>query len=109
MPRGRKTKKSNLTTKTATDLLSGHVERRMVKCGKPNCKCARGELHGPYFYHVTTYSTHRNRAYIRRANVAAVTEACAAHRALQAQIRANRVQYRRMLAGVRDLFKELGL
>lgn len=21
-----------------------------VKCGKPNCKCARGELHGPYLY-----------------------------------------------------------
>lgn len=20
------------------------------KCGKPNCKCAQGELHGPYWY-----------------------------------------------------------
>ncbi|NJN32021.1 MAG: hypothetical protein HC824_17565 [Synechococcales cyanobacterium RM1_1_8] len=22
----------------------------MVKCGKPNCKCTRGQLHGPYWY-----------------------------------------------------------
>lgn len=22
----------------------------MVKCGKPNCKCSRGQLHGPYWY-----------------------------------------------------------
>lgn len=21
-----------------------------ISCGKPNCKCARGELHGPYWY-----------------------------------------------------------
>jgi hypothetical protein len=22
----------------------------MVRCGKKSCKCARGELHGPYWY-----------------------------------------------------------
>ncbi|MFQ5795497.1 MAG: DUF6788 family protein [Candidatus Bipolaricaulia bacterium] len=21
-----------------------------VRCGKPNCKCTKGELHGPYWY-----------------------------------------------------------
>lgn len=21
-----------------------------VRCGKPNCKCAKGSLHGPYWY-----------------------------------------------------------
>jgi hypothetical protein len=24
--------------------------REGVKCGKPACKCTRGELHGPYWY-----------------------------------------------------------
>ena len=24
--------------------------REYVRCGKPNCKCAEGELHGPYWY-----------------------------------------------------------
>jgi Family of unknown function (DUF6788) len=109
MPRGRKTKKAKLTTKTTAEMLSGHVERRMVRCGKPNCKCSRGELHGPYFYHVTTYSTHRHRAYIRRARVAEVIQACAAHRELQAGIRAGRAEYKRVLSRARELFRSLGL
>jgi hypothetical protein len=25
----------------------------MVRCGKEKCKCARGELHGPYWYSYT--------------------------------------------------------
>ena len=29
----------------------GFVEQRMIKCGKTNCKCVRGDLHGPYFYY----------------------------------------------------------
>lgn len=24
--------------------------QQRVKCGKPGCKCAKGELHGPYWY-----------------------------------------------------------
>ena len=27
-----------------------HVVRETVQCGKPRCRCARGEKHGPYFY-----------------------------------------------------------
>ena len=28
----------------------GAICPQMVKCGKPNCKCARGELHDGYSY-----------------------------------------------------------
>ncbi len=42
-----KAKSENPLPKTAT----GAVCAQMVRCGKPTCKCARGELHGPYFYH----------------------------------------------------------
>lgn len=31
-------------------LLPGHIVTERVRCGKPNCRCARGELHGPYHY-----------------------------------------------------------
>lgn len=27
-----------------------HVVREAVRCGKPQCRCARGVKHGPYFY-----------------------------------------------------------
>ena len=26
------------------------IRTRMIKCGKSNCRCARGHLHGPYEY-----------------------------------------------------------
>ena len=29
---------------------SGTVVKEKVKCGKSGCKCASGELHGPYLY-----------------------------------------------------------
>jgi hypothetical protein len=25
-------------------------QQERVRCGKPNCKCAKGNLHGPYWY-----------------------------------------------------------
>lgn len=31
-------------------LLQGSVIERRKRCGKPNCRCVDGELHGPYTY-----------------------------------------------------------
>jgi uncharacterized coiled-coil DUF342 family protein len=30
--------------------LPGSIRRRMIKCGKKNCRCRKGQLHGPYCY-----------------------------------------------------------
>ena len=30
--------------------LRGALQRQMRRCGKPGCRCAEGELHGPYIY-----------------------------------------------------------
>jgi hypothetical protein len=30
--------------------LRGALHRQMRRCGKPGCRCADGELHGPYLY-----------------------------------------------------------
>lgn len=40
-------KNSNLLPK----MVRGTICSQKVRCGKPNCKCASGDLHGPYFYH----------------------------------------------------------
>jgi hypothetical protein len=29
---------------------AGVLCRQWVRCGRPGCRCARGELHGPYWY-----------------------------------------------------------
>jgi hypothetical protein len=31
-------------------LISGSVVEQRRRCGKEGCRCARGELHGPYTY-----------------------------------------------------------
>jgi hypothetical protein len=96
------TKNQNLATK----ILSGWIERRFVACRKKGCKCSRGELHGPYFYHVTTDQTERTRRYIRRRDVPEVAQATQNHRELQAQLLAGRRQYKAILARARALFGE---
>ena len=30
--------------------VQGALQRQMRRCGKASCRCAEGELHGPYMY-----------------------------------------------------------
>jgi hypothetical protein len=32
--------------------LCGSLRRRLIRCGKQNCRCRKGQLHGPYHYFV---------------------------------------------------------
>lgn len=61
--------------------LPGAVCKQWVKCGKPRCHCARGELHGPYWYRCwrdALGASHK--AYVRKGDLEAVRAACAANR-----------------------------
>lgn len=66
------TKSGNTLPKT----LPGAVCAQMVHCGKPNCKCARGELHGPYFYHFERVNGVLVKRYVKKKDVAALRSAC---------------------------------
>src|SRR5215831_8118563 len=37
-----------------TEILRGSLVERYVTCGNPNCKCTRGERHGPIWYLTVT-------------------------------------------------------
>jgi len=53
--------------------LRGALQRQMRRCGKPGCRCAEGELHGPYIY-VSVRTGHRSRLlYVPTEAVEAVT------------------------------------
>ena len=63
-----KTKTAKVLPKTAEDIPNGGLYSQRVRCGKANCKCARGELHtGFYFF------TRRNKKlvkiYVRKAEI----------------------------------------
>lgn len=54
----------------------GTVCAQMVRCGKPNCRCARGELHGPYFYHFERVNGALVKRYVKANDVARMRAAC---------------------------------
>jgi hypothetical protein len=59
----------------------GAICPQMVRCGKSGCKCARGELHGPYYYRFTRDQYGRlHKQYVRRSEVEAWRELCAQRR-----------------------------
>lgn len=50
--RARRTPPPDHTT-TSRPLGDKTYRQESVRCGKENCKCARGKLHGPYWYSYT--------------------------------------------------------
>ncbi len=57
----------------------GTVLPQYIRCGKPACRCATGELHGPYFYRFWRDEDGRLRkVYVRRADLDEVRAACEA-------------------------------
>ncbi|MHA1265688.1 MAG: DUF6788 family protein [Candidatus Helarchaeota archaeon] len=45
-----KHQKQELITDLKYPEISGTIRAEFVRCGKKNCKCVHGELHGPYYY-----------------------------------------------------------
>jgi len=53
--------------RTVPDLratLRGSLQRQMRRCGKAECRCADGELHGPYMYVSVRAGSRRRLLYI---------------------------------------------
>jgi hypothetical protein len=75
---------------------SGSLHRQRVKCGKVNCKCARGELHEAHYFYYWTY-TRTLKFYVRRADVMTVKGAIAARRGRQSALRSEMAQARAFL------------
>ena len=101
--RALKTKSANPATKM-NDLLNGHIQKRRVRCGKPNCKCAGGDLHTA-FYQVWHSDGRRYQQYVRKSQVETVRRKCDEYRQLQIDLRAGRAEFKRMLAHARAFIR----
>jgi hypothetical protein len=55
--------------------LPGKVHIQNVRCGKVNCKCAKGELHKA-FYRFWSHRGKVKKAYVRKADVERVRAGC---------------------------------
>ena len=69
-----------MQSKSIPAKLPGTVVAQWVKCGNPKCHCARGDLHGPYWYRFYREGSKVRKAYVRPADLAAVRAACDARR-----------------------------
>jgi hypothetical protein len=57
------------------EILRGTLMERYLTCGNPNCKCARGERHGPVWYlSVTLDQSHRSGCTVPSDQVAQVRQ-----------------------------------
>ncbi len=82
--------------------LVGAACAQYKRCGKPGCKCARGELHGPYFYRFRWREGRTAKEYIRLSEVENVRAACARHREAQNKLREGRRHFQMLLSKFRS-------
>ena len=73
-----------------------------VKCGKPNCKCALGQPHGPYFAAFWKENGRIRKRYIRLADVEQMRELSKQPRLLLREIAENDARLRQLKAFVRE-------
>ncbi len=99
-----------MTTQPAEPLpkmLPGAVCAQWKRCGKPRCRCASGQLHGPYFYRFWREDGRLRKAYVKPADLAVVRAACDSEREL---LRAGRLaralgrqDWQRLVALLREM------
>ncbi len=66
--------------KSLPKTLPGVVCVQWKRCGRARCRCARGALHGPYYYRYWREGGRLCKAYVKRGDVEAVRVACAKER-----------------------------
>ena len=68
---------------TLSSLLHGSWVERYSMCSRPNCKCRRGERHGPRHYLVVNEAGRQRQKYVANSQVKAAMEGLAQHRRLR--------------------------
>lgn len=90
-------------------MLRGSVHAQWVRCGKPNCRCAGGELHGPYWYRFERQGGRLRKRYVPRAELDAVRQRCENWRTLGRLQRESRRRMALRLAVAKRYRRELFL
>lgn len=100
-----KNKPEDLLPKIAAQ--GGTVHKQFNRCGKPSCKCARGELHGPYFYYFVRVQGRLKKRYLKQDEIAEIRAVCNARRTRERtarqQIRQAQLSLREIISRLRNL------
>src|SRR5262249_25350961 len=93
----------NKSRETLPKTLPGVILPQWVRCGRPNCRCARGHLHGPYHYRFWREGGRLRKAYVKQSEVEAVRARCEARRRAHRDHKAAWGTWRGLLAAVRQV------
>jgi hypothetical protein len=88
-------------------ILAGVVLEQWKRCGRGNCRCASGALHGPYFYRFWRQDGHLRKAYVPREEVEAVRSRCRARQEEEREERRTEREAMEYLRGVRRFLREV--
>ena len=87
------------------DYVSGKIQAQYVRCGKANCHCAKGELHGPYYYRIWRDGMRTRKVYVKPDDVDAVRAVCESNSERMAQLRQIRQQRRLVSDQLRSIWR----
>ena len=90
--------------KTLPKTLPGVVLEQWKRCGRKNCRCAVGPLHGPYYFRFWRQDGRLRKTYVPRDAVEAVRSQC---KARQVEQKEERRTEREALEYLRDLRRYL--
>jgi hypothetical protein len=93
---------ANPYPKITNDLLAGTIQVQWKKCGKPNCKCQRGELHGPYYYRFWWAEGRLCRQYVKKSDLPAVRQQIREYHGFQKAIREGNALRKRAMQLLRE-------
>ena len=91
------------SVETLPKTLPGVVCAQWRKCGNADCRCARGDLHGPYFARFWRQGGRLRKAYVRKADVEDVRERCQARRQARTECLAAMQQIREITSFLKDM------
>lgn len=84
----------------------GSVHQQFKKCGKPNCKCVRGELHSTYYHFVRENGKLKTR-YLKASEVEEIQQACLLRRSRQKVERVNSNKAWQQLREIRESLRSV--
>lgn len=77
--------------------------RQYKKCGKPKCRCRRGELHGPYYFFFYRVDGRLRKLYIRKADAGDLWKSYSLARDIRKKRAADREQFRELGRDLRNI------
>ncbi len=86
--------------------LEGQIHAQYVRCGKDGCRCAQGDLHGPYYYRIWRDGIRIRKVYVKSEDVDSTKAACDTHKNYMDILRMHRQKRRKIESMIRHTWRK---